>query len=151
IEAWQRWAPSGPDELAASLKVTATGNPDQPPSVDVYGALIGTPSDATDLLDELVLHSGSNPTSASSEQMTFAQTRRFWAQLGAAEAIGDEGPQPHAAQQPYLFAKSEFFRRPLPSEAIVALVENFSLGRVSGQSRELDFMPWGGAYNRVRP
>jgi len=151
IEAWQHWAPSAPHELAASLKLSATGNPDQPASVDVYGALIGTPSDATDLLDELVVHSGSDPTWASSEQMTFAQTRRFWAQLGAAEAIADEGLQPPAAQQPYLFAKSEFFRRPLPSEAIVALLENFSLGRVSGQSRELDFMPWGGAYNRVRP
>ena len=151
IEAWQLWAPSGPDELAASLKVTATGNPDQPPSVDVYGALIGTRSDANDLLDELVVRSGSDPTLASSEQMTFPETRRFWAQLGAAEAMADGALQPHAAQQPYLFTKSEYFRRPLPTEAIVALVENFSLGRVSGQSRELDFMPWGGAYNRVKP
>jgi FAD/FMN-containing dehydrogenase len=151
IEAWQRWAPNGPDELAASLKVTATGDADQPASVDVYGALIGTLSDAAGLLDELVAWSGSDPTSASSERMTFPETRRFWAQLGAAEALADEGLQPHATQQPYLFAKSEFFGRPLPTEAIVALVENFSLGRVSGESRELDFMPWGGAYNRVRP
>ena len=45
--------------------------------------------------------------------------------------------------------KSEFFRRPLPEEAIEALVENFQAGRVAGQSRELDFTPWGGAYNRV--
>jgi hypothetical protein len=37
----------------------------------------------------------------------------------------------------------------LPIEAIEALVENFLEGRVAGQSRELDFTPWGGAYNRV--
>ena len=151
IEAWQRWAPNGPDELAASLKVTAIGDADRTPSVDVYGVLIGTGSDATDLLDELVVRSGSNPTGALSRQMTFSETRRFWAQLGAAEVMAGEGLQPHEAQQPYLFAKSEFFGRPLPTEAIVALVENFSLGRVSGESRELDLMPWGGAYNRVRP
>jgi FAD/FMN-containing dehydrogenase len=151
IEAWQRWAPNGPDELAASLKVTATGDAERPPSVDVYGALIGTGSDATDLLDELVVRSGSDPASASSERMTFTQTRRFWAELGAAEAMAGEGAQPHAEQQPYLFAKSEFFGRPLPREAILALVENFSLRRGSGESRELDFMPWGGAYNRVKP
>ena len=146
VKAWQGWAPSGPDELAASLKITTTGDGDQPPSVDIYGALMGTESDATDLLDELVTRSGSDPISASSKQMTFSETRRFWAQLGTSEA-----PQPEVAQQPYLFTKSEFFKRDLPTEAIAALVENFSLGRISGESRELDFMPWGGAYNRVRP
>ena len=40
IEAWQTWAPDAPDELAASLKVTATGDA-EPPSVDVYAALLG--------------------------------------------------------------------------------------------------------------
>jgi hypothetical protein len=48
-------------------------------------------------------------------------------------------------------SKSEFFRRPLPTEAIAALVETFSRERTTGESRELDFMPWGGAYNRPRP
>jgi hypothetical protein len=48
-------------------------------------------------------------------------------------------------------AKSEFFTRPLPAAAAAALVENFVQGRPAGQSRELDFMPWGGAYNRVPP
>lgn len=151
IEAWQRWAPSGPDELAASLKVTTNGDADQPPLVDLYGALIGTGSDATGLLDGLVIRSGSDPASALIEQMTWPETRRFWANLGTAEATTGDGLRPPAVQQPYLFAKSEFFGRPLPTEAILALVENFSLGRVSGESRELDFMPWGGAYNRVRP
>jgi FAD/FMN-containing dehydrogenase len=40
IQAWQGWAPVAPDELAASLKVTAAGAVDQPASVDVYGALL---------------------------------------------------------------------------------------------------------------
>jgi FAD/FMN-containing dehydrogenase len=151
IEAWQRWAPNGPDELAASLKVTTTEEAEQPPSVDVYGALSGDAFDATGLLDELVVRSGSDPTSAFVKRMTFPETRRFWANLGAAEAMAGEDLQPQAAQHPYLISKSEFFRRPLLSEAILALVENFSLGRVPGESRELDFMPWGGAYNRVRP
>ena len=50
-----------------------------------------------------------------------------------------------------LFAKSEFFRRSLPSRTIRDLLERFSHGRVPGESREVDFMPWGGAYNRVHP
>ena len=54
IEAWQEWAPRGPDELAASLKITATGDIDQPPSVDIYAAVLATASDAAELLDQLV-------------------------------------------------------------------------------------------------
>ena len=151
IEAWQRWAPNGPDELAASLKLTATGDVDRPPSVDVYGALMGTESDATDLLDELVARVGSDPISAFNKQMTFTETRRFWANLGAEETRAGEAPPSAEPQQPYLFIKSEFFKRQLPTEAITVLLENFSLERASGESRELDFMPWGGAYNRIRP
>ena len=151
IDTWQQWAPQAPDELAASLKVTATGDPDRPPSVDVYGALIGTESEATSLFDELVTGSGSDPTFASSKRMTFSETRRFWAELGAEETRAGETQPSVGPQHPYLFVKSEFFKRPLPTEAIAALLENFSFRRVAGESRELDFMPWGGAYNRVRP
>ena len=150
VEAWQSWAPVGPDELAASLKVTATGDTDQPASVDVYGALLGTEPDATKLVDELVVRAGSDPIRASAEQMSFSQTRRFWADLGATE---DEhgAPQEPPAQRPYLVAKSEFFNRPLPPEAIAVLLKTFPRGRGPGEYRELDFMPWGGAYNRIRP
>jgi FAD/FMN-containing dehydrogenase len=151
IEAWQGWAPRGPDELAASLKVGASGDVDQSPSVDVYGALLGTESDAAELLDELAVRVGTEPSSASCKHMSFPETRRFWAQLGAAEEKAGEGSHPELVQRPYLLCKSEFFKRPLPTEAIVGLVETFSQGRTSGESRELDFMPWGGAYNRVEP
>jgi hypothetical protein len=42
IEAWQGWGPPSPDELAASLQVTASADMDEPPTVDVYAALLGT-------------------------------------------------------------------------------------------------------------
>ena len=79
IQAWQGWAPVAPDELAASLKVTAAGAVDQPASVDVYGALLGTESDAAELLETLVVRAGSDPTSASVKHLSFPDTRRFWA------------------------------------------------------------------------
>jgi FAD/FMN-containing dehydrogenase len=150
IEAWQTWAPRGPDELAASLKVTGTGSVHEPPSVDVYGALLGTESDAMELLDDLVARVGSDPITTLSKHMSFPETRRFWAHLGAAEdeLLTSSDPSP---QRPYLFAKSEFFSRPLTTDAIEALIRNFARARASGESRELDFMPWGGAYTRVRP
>jgi hypothetical protein len=113
--------------------------------------LLGTESDATELLDELVARAGSDPIRASAEQMSFSQTRQVWAELGATEDGDGPGPQDPSAQQPHFVAKSEFFSRPLSSEASVALMENFLQSRAPGESRELDFMPWGGAYNRIRP
>ena len=47
------------------------------------------------------------------------------------------------------YCKSEFFREPLPADAVERLVEHLVSDRRPGESRELDFSPWGGAYNRV--
>jgi FAD/FMN-containing dehydrogenase len=83
--------------------------------------------------------------------MTWPRTRKFWAELGnpAEESGRPSVPQPPEAQ--CLYAKSEFFARPLPAEAVGALLEALVEGRTAGESRELDFMPWGGAYNRRPP
>jgi FAD/FMN-containing dehydrogenase len=151
IGAWQRWAPTAPDELAASLKITAGTDPDRPPAVDLYGAFHGPPADAARLVEEQVGHVGADPTATALTPMTSPQTRKFWAELGntAEESSRPSVPQPPEAQ--CLYAKSEFFARPLPAEAVGALLEALGEGRTAGESRELDFMPWGGAYNRRPP
>jgi FAD/FMN-containing dehydrogenase len=63
-------------------------------------------------------------------ELSFREAKHWLAEHGPGEA-GDH-------------SKSEFFRAELPRDAIAALVENFVEG-------ELDFSPWGGAYNRVAP
>jgi FAD/FMN-containing dehydrogenase len=151
VQAWQEWAPAGPDELAASLKITAGDDPGRPPAVDVYGAFHGARADAAELVEELAGGVGSDPTAATLTPMTWPGTRRFWAELGdtAEEPAGSPAPRPPEAQ--CLYARSEFFARPLPAEAVGALLEAFAEERRAGESRELDFMPWGGAYNRRPP
>jgi FAD/FMN-containing dehydrogenase len=139
IHAWQAWSPDAPDELAASLLVTATGDLERPPLVHLFGAMLGSESDTGKLLDELVARAGVDPASATLEHGSYRETKRYLAEHGP----GEDRPLGH------LYSKSEFFRRPLPTEAIAALVAGFQRGRVAGQSRELDFTPWGGAYNRV--
>jgi hypothetical protein len=44
--------------------------------------------------------------------------------------------------------RSHFFDAPLGRSAIEACVENFAADRLHGQYRELEFVPWGGAYAR---
>jgi hypothetical protein len=151
IGAWQRWAPTGPNELAASLKITASDDPDRPPAVDVYGAFHGSRADAARLVEELVGRVGLDPTAATLTPMTWPQTRKFWAELGdtGEEPGGSSIAQP--SEERCLYTRSEFFARPLPAEAVGALLEAFGEGRRAGESRELDFMPWGDAYNRRPP
>ena len=149
VEAWQRWAPTGPDELAASLKVTTSEDVADPPSVDIYGAVLEGGSDATSTLEGLLARVGSDPLSATQRQMSFPETRRFWAQLDAERNEAGDDPDAEPTEHPYLFCRSEFFGRSLPAEAIAALLETFLRERAPGEARELDFMPWGGAYNRV--
>jgi FAD/FMN-containing dehydrogenase len=141
FQAWQAWGPPGPDELAASLLVTAPADVEAPPLVHVFGAMLGSEAAAAELLDELVARAGADPASAVRQHLPHRQTKQYLAEHGP----GEERPLAH----PY--SKSEFFRRPLPTEAVTALLDHFFQRRVAGESRELDLTPWGGAYNRVPP
>jgi hypothetical protein len=148
IDAWQTWAPDGPDELAASLKVTATGEVERP-SVDVYAAVLAGESDAEGLLGELVSRAGVDPVSTTAERLSFEGTRLYWAALDEDEPAAAEAPT--TPERIRLYARSEFFRQPIPMDAVAALLDVFARDRNAGEYRELDFMPWAGAYNRVRP
>ena len=134
-DAWQAWAPDAPDELAASLLVTAGADPAAPPRVHVFGAMLGTEREAAAMLATLP-----EPASADLHELSYRQAKRRLAEHGP----GDEAPGAHG------FAKSEFFRRPLPREVIAALLDHLAAGRAAGEMRVLDLTPWGGAYNRVR-
>jgi FAD/FMN-containing dehydrogenase len=61
IQAWQDWAPAGPDELDATLRLSSSGNGDRPPLVDIFGAVLGSDADAAELLDELIARAGTDP------------------------------------------------------------------------------------------
>jgi FAD/FMN-containing dehydrogenase len=139
LGAWQATAPAAPDALAASLLITAAADLERPPRVNVFGAMLGSERDATEQLGELVARAGADPDSAAFEHASYRATKRSLAEHGP----GEERPGAHG------YNKSEFFRGQLPNDAIAALVEHFAGARVAGQSRELDFTPWGGAYNRV--
>lgn len=148
IDAWQTWASTAPDGLAASLLVTAAGNVEKPPMVNLFGAMLGTEADTAELLDELVALVGATPVSAFREHMSYRETKQYLAELGDT-MVNDGAEETSQTQQSRSFSKSEFFRRPLPTDAIETLIENLTEERVQTESRELDFTPWGGAYNRV--
>jgi FAD/FMN-containing dehydrogenase len=149
VQAWQAWAPEGPDELDATLRLTAASDDEQPPGVEVVGTVLEGEADAAELLGELVDGVGVDPVAASRRHMVHRAAKRYLEGLGSVEdqpeRSGPEQPTPPS----HLYTKSEFFRRSLPDETVAALIEHLTNGLTLGQSREVDFLPWGGAYNRV--
>jgi FAD/FMN-containing dehydrogenase len=140
VEAWQGWAPDAPEELAASLQLSAAGETGTAPVVNLFGAMIGGEADTVEQLGRLVARVGADPETAAYDHLSYRAAKRALAGLGDGEEQTPERPQ---------FGKSEFFRRPLPSEAIAALVRKHAMGRRPGDTRELNFTPLGGAYNGV--
>jgi FAD/FMN-containing dehydrogenase len=149
VQAWQAWAPDAPDEVDATLRLTAAGDGERLPRVDVVGSVLDGEALAAELLGELVDRVGADPVEASHRHLPHLAAKRYLEGLGSVEDRARSAPgQP--PQPGHLSTKSEFFRRALPGETVVALVEHLTQGLLPGQSREVDFLPWGGAYNRVR-
>ena len=140
IAAWQEWSPTGPDGLAASLLVTVGGEAGAEPVVHLFGSMIGSETETAALLDQFVSVAGADPVSSERAHMRYGSLKNYLAERG----LGDQEDEDGRA-----YLKSEFFRAPLPAGAVEALVERFVRGRRPGEARKLDFMPWGGAYNRV--
>jgi FAD/FMN-containing dehydrogenase len=132
LAGWQAWAPDAPDELAASLLITAGPDPDEPPAVKVFGAMLASRADTESALGHL------EPATAELFHGSYREVKRHLAGAGGPEE-GEVRP----------YNRSEYFREPLPPEAIAALLEHFAADRRPGEARELDFSPWAGAYNRV--
>jgi FAD/FMN-containing dehydrogenase len=146
LEAWQEWAPDAPDELTASALVTLFGDLEQAPLVNVFGAMVGTESETFSLLEGLVARIGSDPATTASAHGLYVEMKRYLAGLGDQFEQIEREP---ATQPVHAFSRSEFFARQLPAEAVGTLVDHFAAARIPGQARELDCMPWGGAYNRL--
>jgi FAD binding domain/Berberine and berberine like len=140
IAAWQEWSPTGPDRLAASLLVTVRGEAGADPVVHLFGSMLGSETETAALLDGFVSGAGAEPASSERAHMRYGSLKSYLAERGPGDQEDEDG-------LPYM--KSEFFREPLPSAAVEAVVELFVRGRRPGEARKLDFMPWGGAYNRV--
>ena len=147
--AWQAWAPDGPDELEATLRLSVGGDGDRQPVVDLFGAMLGTDADPEVLIDEMTADVGARPAASTFLQVPYRDAKRYLDGLTPHEMWHDGAVPNRPSRAGELFTRSEFFRRTIPSKTISALSESFLRDVRSGESREVTFTPWAGAYNRV--
>ncbi|MFC4040550.1 FAD-binding oxidoreductase [Dactylosporangium siamense] len=128
LDAWQLALPALDDAVAASLVVTAPPDPAAPLAVKVFGA---APHPAA--VDDLIRRLDAAPLTDDRRHGTHRETKQWLA--------GDDAPDDR-----YAYPRSQYFRGTVPAADLLDLV---TADRVAGEERELDFSPWGGAYNRV--
>ncbi len=112
VQAWQAWAPEAPDEVDATLRLTAAGDGEQPPRVEVVGSVLDGEADATELLGELVDRVDTDPVVASRRRLPHRAAKRYLEGLGSVEGRRERSGPEQPSQPGHLYSKSEFFRRP---------------------------------------
>lgn len=136
VAAWQRWAPTAPDDVTANLTVVA--EPGTPPRAILFGASLREEASTGELLKEFCGDAGATPEEADVRGgLVYHQLKSSFDDL-----------DPRAEPASGVHIRSEFFARPMRSTTIDALLSTLAdEGETS--HRQLTFTALGGAYNRV--
>jgi FAD/FMN-containing dehydrogenase len=146
IESWQQWAPEAPRAVNIELGLAGRDLPEEPCYLELFGIILGAPAEAAPHLAELESRLGG-----------LAAGLRRWnlPQDAAADflvGLLDRGAGPAwLPSLPYVATgfhatRSQYFERPLGREPIEALVAHFAEDRRYAEHRDLELIPWGGAY-----
>jgi FAD/FMN-containing dehydrogenase len=148
VELWQQYAPGADADVNLELGLVAPDLPELDCHVELFGVILGSEAEAARHLAAVQRHLG-----------PLASGVRTWRLPPAAAADYLVGLLDHETEQAWLpslpyqqtgfqFTRSHFFDTPLGPDAIRALVDQFGADRRYAQFRELELVPWGGAYAR---
>ncbi|MFH8349946.1 FAD-dependent oxidoreductase [Streptomyces sp. NPDC018045] len=157
LDAWQRWAPHAPDELASSLRIALEdAAPGQEAAVCVSGTWLGPTSPRLQAeLDQLVARVGAEPANSVVFTKSHWETMLFFfgcEDLTVAQAHREgTGPQAALPRDGFVLTRGHFVTDPIPPEGIADLLAAFDSHRQTGRLRSLEFGAMGGACNRVAP
>jgi FAD/FMN-containing dehydrogenase len=154
IEAWQRWAPSAPDNLWANLHISASwdGNLSVASTVNLLG---GSRTELANLVDRLT----ERPSSVSLHSASYLTTMQVMGGVAgesAAQAhvngvLPGHSPAGRVVRSSY-GARSDFLTQPLTgagAAAVVAAVARYRSFAPKGGRAAFAFDALGGAINRV--
>lgn len=146
IEAFQAWAPDADDEVNLQLGLVSTDFPDEPAFVELYGIVAGPPAEAAVQVAQVEAWLG-----------RLASGLETWAASPAAAAdycvgLADRRMGPAwLPERPYAgvglqATRSQFFDGPVGRARIKDCVRHFAKERLYAQYREIELVPWRGAY-----
>jgi FAD/FMN-containing dehydrogenase len=143
VRRWLEWAPFADDDVSVELVLLAPDYLEDEPEALLIGAA------APDALAEFLSGVDAEPRLVEVEHLTAAEAVLLQATPASAIAHDPIG-LPLVHDRPGMCtARTGFFDRPLPEDAVAALLARLEDGRVHGELREVAFTPWRGAYGRV--
>jgi hypothetical protein len=156
IDAWQQWAPHGPDELASGLSLSADDDLEEAPVALVDGQLLGEHAETERLIGRLESMVGTEPSSEA-EIVTMPYHEAAMYRAGCPEStvsachVAGVTPDGMLSRYEYRLTKSQLFNRPMPQAGLDSIIGELLAERVPGYGRDVEFASLGGAYNRVAP
>lgn len=151
IESWQEWAPRADDTVNAELVVAAGADPATIPLAVLFGVVVGPQERAAAVLERFERLVGAPGRRLLLTELPGREAARQHMYAGVPADATVPGPPPPGLAPGRRVVRSEFFDQPVPRPAIDDLVEWLVRDRVPGQYRELEFIPWRGAYQRIPP
>lgn len=148
VEAWQAFAPDADESVSLELGLLCPDFLDEPAFVELFGIVAGPPSETAahvarvqawlgPLAEQLDLWQAS-PAEGADYCVGLLNHRMgpAWLPKRPPDAVGLQS------------TRSNFFEGPLSTAAIGECVRGFAEDRQYAQLRELEFVPWRGAYAR---
>ena len=146
IDAWQHQAPDAPRAVGLELGLVAPEFPDQPAFIELFGPVIGPPAHAARHVETVRRRLGPLAAALETWQLPPAAAADFLVGLLNHRAEPAWLPKRPYAEVGFHATRSHFFERPLGRAAIADCVAQFAADRRYAQPRELELVPWGGAY-----
>ena len=146
VEAWQAFAPDADEAISLELGLVCPDFLDEPAFVELFGIVAGAPAEAAANVARIEAWLGPLAGQLSAWRASPAE--------GADYCVGllthRMGPAWLPKRQPDAVGlqatRSNFFERELGSAAVGECVRGFAEDRQYAQLRELEFVPWRGAY-----
>jgi FAD/FMN-containing dehydrogenase len=147
IDEWQSWAPEESRAVNLELGLFATEFLEDEAFVELFGIVLGSPAEAAPHVAELKSRLGRLSARLRTWELEPAAGADFVVGLLDRQAGPAWLPSLPYAAAGFHSTRSHFFDRPIGREAIEACVRHFAADRRYAQQRELELVPWGGAYS----
>lgn len=152
LRVWQaHWANPADSRINLEAGLLGPDEPDEPCRAKIFGILVGTEKETAELAAGARRALG--PLASSLRDWIPARPQAAGYLCGLVDHQGGQAWQPSRPfeRSAYQFTRSQFFDGELSDQAIEDCVRQFVDDRRYAEARELELIPWGGAYARRDP